>query len=142
MQLEQGLPHRRMGGNDRGRLARLAGAQRLAGEVGHVEIFGDGRGDLDIVEREAAVEHDAADTAIEQAGVEMRQAEMRGEPPGDGALARGRRSVDRDDHEKSAPRPRIRPTKSGKLVAMKPVSSTVIGLVVARPMTRKLMAMR
>ncbi len=39
-----------------------------------------------------------SDRAIEQAGIEMRQAVMRGECPRDRALARGGRAIDSNDH--------------------------------------------
>ena len=58
---------------------------------------------------------------------------MRGDPLGDRALARGRRAVDGDDHDKFAPSPRINSTKPGKLVAMKLASSTLTGFSLAKP---------
>ena len=67
----------------------------------------------------AGIEQRLGHRAIEQAGVEMAQAVMRGEPLAERALAGRRRSVDGDDHARSAPRPRIIGTKPGKLVAMK-----------------------
>ena len=71
------------------------------------------------VEGAAVVEERAGDRAVEQTGVEMRQAEMRGEPLRERALAGGRRSVDGDDHQAAripAPSSRISGTKVGKLV--------------------------
>src|SRR5690606_19928217 len=49
----------------------------------------------------AVEEHLASDGAIEQPGVEVRQAVMRGEGAGDGAFARGGGSVDGDDHRRA-----------------------------------------
>ena len=65
--------------------------------------------------------------AINHAGVEVAVAVMMGEPLAERALAGCRRSVDGDDHENSAPSERIIGMKSGKLVAMKAVSSTLTG---------------
>src|SRR5580704_9234697 len=76
-----------------------------------------------VVERIAGIEHRLAHGAIEQPGVEMMQPVDLGEVPRDRALARGGRSVDGDDHDKSAPSPRISSTKPGKLVAMNVPSS-------------------
>src|SRR5215468_5834346 len=57
-------------------------------------------------------------SAVDQPGVEMAQAIVGGELLAERPLARGRRPVDRDDHERSAPRARIKAGKPGKLVAM------------------------
>ena len=84
----------------------------------------------------AGLEHAAADRAVEQAGVEEREAQRVGQPPRQRALAGRGRAVDRDDeragHDASAgsmrhPRPFIRPRKPGKLVSMASAPSTVTG---------------
>ena len=80
--------------------------------------------------------------AINHAGVEVAIAVMMGEPFAERALAGCRRSVDGDDHENSAPSERIIGMKSGKLVAMKAVSSTLTGLSAASPITSADIAMR
>jgi hypothetical protein len=82
------------------------------------------------------------DGAVDQAGVEMAQAVMGGEFPAERAFARGGRSVDGDDHERSHPSERISSTKSGKLVAMNALSSMRTGLSLASPITSAAMAMR
>src|SRR5262249_60726176 len=79
---------------------------------------------------------------VDQPGVEVAQAIVRGEPLAERPLARGRRPVDGDDHERSAPRPRIKAEKPGKLVAIMAASSTRTGCSLAKPMTRNAMAMR
>ena len=83
--------------------------------------------------------------AVEQAGVEMRHVEMSRQAARERALAGGRRPVDGDQHgahEKVAPSFSSAGRKVGKLVAIIAASSMVTGLSEARPMTRKLMAMR
>ena len=81
-------------------------------------------------ERIVEIDQRAGDGAIEQAGVEMRQPVMQRQPLGEGALARGRRTVDGDDHRRlrrqldgagirrTPPRALISGTKTGKLVSM------------------------
>ena len=88
------------------------------------------------------------DGAIEQARIEMGQVKVLAQRGGDGALARGRRSIHRDNHaasslwENPAPRRVKSASKLGKDVAIIRSSSTVTGFSAASPMTRKLMAMR
>src|ERR1700733_831433 len=82
------------------------------------------------------------DSAVDRAGIEVTVAIMRGQALGERALARGRGSVDRNNHERSAPRERIIGMKSGKLVAMKAVSSTLTGSSEASPMTSADIAIR
>ena len=50
----------------------------------------------------ASLQRAPADRPIEQAGIEMGQPEMGGEPLGDGALARRGRAFDRDDEARHA----------------------------------------
>ncbi len=95
-----------------------------------------------VAERMARIDQRLGDRPIDQPGVEMAQGKMRREPFPERALAGSGRSVDRDDHEYSAPRRRIIATKPGKLVWMKAVSSTCTGLSLARPMTSADIAMR
>jgi hypothetical protein len=72
-----------------------------------------------------------ADGAVEQAGVQVRQAVELGQPLGDGSLAGGGGAVDGDDQvhagSMAAPRPRIKSAKPGKLVAIISAPSTVTG---------------
>ncbi|CKZ57524.1 Uncharacterised protein [Mycobacterium tuberculosis] len=67
---------------------------------------------------------------------------MMGEALAERTFSGSRRTVDGDDHEKSAPRPRIIGMKSGKLVAMNPVSSIFTGASDAVPITSADIAMR
>ncbi|MGY3287511.1 hypothetical protein ACVWWP_000578 [Bradyrhizobium sp. LM3.6] len=80
--------------------------------------------------------------AIDHAGIEVTVAVMVGKTLAERALARRRGPVDGDDHENSAPSERIIGMKSGKLVAMKAVSSMVTGWSDAQPITSADMAMR
>ncbi len=90
----------------------------------------------------AGIQQRLGDRAVDHAGIEMAIAVMCGEPLAERALAGGGRSVDGDDHENSAPSARIIGMKSGKLVAMKAVSSTLTGLSEASPITSADIAMR
>ena len=99
----------------------------------------------------ASVQHAAADGAIQQPGIEIGQAERRGEPAGQRALPGRGGAVDGDDRRDAAPQAAppgsagsrfISAAKPGKLVSMKPASSTVTGCSVARPMTSALIARR
>ena len=90
----------------------------------------------------AGVEQRLRHRAIEQPGVEMAQPVMRGELLAERALAGRGRPVDGDDHERSAPRPRIRSAKAGKLVAMNAASSTCTGCSLRSPITSADIAMR
>src|SRR5580704_15443161 len=95
-----------------------------------------------IVERIAGIEHRFAHRAVKQSGIEMMQPVDLGQVARDRAFARGGRSIDGDDHDKSAPSPRINSTKPGKLVAMNVPSSICTGLSLASPSTIAAMAMR
>src|SRR5580704_17443053 len=95
-----------------------------------------------VVERIAGIEHRFADGAVEQPGIEMMEPINLCEVSRDRALAGSRRSVDGDDHDKSAPSPRISSTKPGKLVAMNVPSSICTGLSLASPKTIAAIAMR
>src|SRR5262249_2727417 len=106
--------------------ARVGGRHRGGGFVGGV----------------AGIEQSHRHRAVDHPGVEVAQAIVGGEPPAERPLARGRRPVDGDDHEKSAPRARIKAEKPGKLVAIMAASSTRTGFSLAKPMTRNAMAMR
>ncbi len=101
-----------------------------------------GNGFCLIGERCPGLEQRMGNRAIEQARVEMAKAIMGGEPLAERALARRGRTIDGDDHDSTAPSPRIMPAKSGKLVAMKAVSSAVTGASADRPMTKADIAMR
>src|SRR5215471_1070349 len=88
--------------------------------------------------------------AIERAGVQMRKTVVTREQPREGSLAARGRAVDSDDdamrhgatRSMRAPRPFTRDSKFGKLVAIIEPSSTRTGFEDARPMIRKLMAIR
>ena len=95
-----------------------------------------------IIEPLAGLDQRHRHRPVDQPGIEVPQPVMGGEPLAERALSGGRRSVDGDDHEQSAPSARIIGTKLGKLVAMNELSSTPTGLSLASPMTRNAMAMR
>src|SRR5262249_62383970 len=95
-----------------------------------------------VVKVSAGLQHGIGHRAIDHPGIEMAIAVVPGEKLAERALSRRRRSVDRDDHENSAPSERIIGMKSGKLVAMKAVSSTLTGLSDASPITSADIAMR
>ncbi len=137
--------------------ARRGFADRVGGEavsVERVEIErcrgGDG-GRL-VVEIVAGRDQPVGDGAVGQAGIEMAEPEMLGEPARERALAACRRTVDGNDrdvvHAASAPFAKPAPrrvrisTKLGNEVAIVALSSTLTGRSAASPMTRKLMAMR
>src|SRR5690606_33648159 len=120
-------------------------------EVGALEVGGgEAAGEFGRPERvddaAAVLERLHADGAVEQAGVEMGEAEVRGEGAADGTLAGGGWAVDGDGEGHQpvslAPRQRMSSTKLGKLVAMVAASSIVTGWRAARPRQRKDMAMR
>ena len=111
-------------------------------ELRRIERAGGRRGALHVIQPMAGIEHRLRHRPVDQAGIEMAQPVMGGEPLAQRALAGGGRSVDGDDHAKSAPNPRICGTKPGKLVAMKLTSSTPTGFSLASPITRNAMAMR
>ncbi len=113
-------------------LVELAGLQRLRRR--------DRR--RDVVERMPPVEQRHRHRPVDQAGVEMAQPIVGGEPLAERALAGRGRSVDGDDHVSSPPSPRINSTKLGKLVAMNAASSTCTGFSLAVPSTSADMAMR
>src|SRR5262249_62288531 len=94
-----------------------------------------------ILGRIAGIEQSLRPRAVNQPRVEVAQAIVAGNPLAECALARGRRPIDGNDHERSAPRARIKEAKSGKLVAMMPTSSTRTGFSLASPMIRNAMAM-
>src|SRR5262249_61143503 len=92
--------------------------------------------------RMPATEQGLRDGGVNRPWCEVAQAIVAGKPLAECALARGRRPIDGNDHERSAPRARIKEAKSGKLVAMMPTSSTRTGFSLASPMIRNAMAMR
>ena len=98
-----------MPGDDRNRRVdlRLANAGRhvLAGDRDPARVAERDRMSLrerlerrPVVERDALVQREPRERAVHRAGVEVVEPEPLGEPPGDGALARPGRAVDRDDH--------------------------------------------
>ena len=128
---------------DKGRrLTGLGALEHRFIEAGQVKRLRGSNGRLPVVEFVAGVEHGPADRAIQQARIEMAQPVMRGQSLADGAFAGRRRSIDGDDHDKSAPKPRINSTKPGKLVAMNALSSMRTALMLASPIIKADMAMR
>src|SRR5262245_1615190 len=136
------LAHLGDGRDQRSRLAHRLALERRLVETAGIERLGGGHGTRAIFRGAAGIEQSLRHRAVDQAGVEMAQAIVGGEPLAERPLARGRRPVDGDDHERSAPRPRIKAEKPGKLVAMMAASSTRTGCSLANPMTRNAMAMR
>ena len=152
------LRHR---GDPRGRLAHRPLPQARVGQPLRRQVGGRPRRRPRVVEVAPRVEQGQRDRAVEQTGIEMRQAVMQGEPLGERALARGGRAVDGDDEGRvvpvhgdiirdhaaapssiRAPSASMVGRKLGKLVAIIAPSSTVTGLLAASPRTRKAMAMR
>ena len=97
LQHDQRRPDLRDGGDDGGGLGDLVGFQVVLREAGRVIGLCGGNRVRGVAEP-ALNHHRQAHTAIQEAAVEMPEAVMRGEPPGDGALAGGGRTVDGDDH--------------------------------------------
>src|ERR1039458_868835 len=139
---QQRRAHLGDGGDHRSRLAHRMGLEGEFIEARRVERLGGGNRGGFVVRAAASIEHALRHRAIDQPGVEMAQSVMRGQPFAERALARGRRSVDGDDHDRSAPSERISSTKPGKLVAMKAPSSMRTGLSLAKPITSAAMALR
>ena len=102
----------------------------------------DGHGARLVAQVDAGIQQRLRHRAIDHPGIEMAIAVMVGKPFSQRALSRCGRSVDGDDHENSAPSARIIGMKSGKLVAMKAVSSTLTGWSAASPITSADIAMR
>ena len=98
----------------------------------------------------AGIQNASAGGAIQQPGIEIRQPQMRREPPRQSALARRRRPIHGDDERRhhaaaitAIPAARfINSEKLGKLVAMKAPSSTCMGTALPSPSTSALMARR
>ena len=111
-------------------------------EARRIERLGGGDRGGYIVRTASGIEQRFGHRAVDQPGIEMAQAVMRRQPLAERAFARCRRSIDGDDHDKSAPSERISSTKPGKLVAMKAESSMRTGLSAASPITSAAMAMR
>ena len=95
-----------------------------------------------IAERLAGIEYGLRYGAVDQAGIEVPQPIVAGQPLPQRPLARRRRSIDGDDHDSSAPRERIIGTKLGKLVTMNEESSMPTGFALASPIIRNAIAMR
>src|SRR5262249_31743184 len=142
LKIEQSGSHRSKDRDHRGGLADGIGLECGITEVAGIErdrrrscarLVGQGMAGID-----QALRH----RAIDQSGIEMAIAVMRRKAVAERALAGGCRSVDGDDHLKSAPKPCISGTKFGKLVAMKLMSSTFTPDTDPRPMTSADIAMR
>src|SRR5262245_23768665 len=82
------------------------------------------------------------DSSVDQAGVEMSQAIVGGKPLAERAFPGCGRTVNGNDHARSAPIERINSTKPGKLVAMNPLLSMRTGFSLPSPITSAAMAMR
>lgn len=139
-------------GDQRSRFARLRCADRLLVDLRDIECLGCGECCRLVGRISSARPNGMPDGAVERSRVEVGEPVMRCQLAGERALAGCRRSIDGDDGSsrlrhcacpaKLAPRPRINPMKSGKLVTIMEASSTVTGLCAASPMIRKDMAIR
>ena len=123
-------------------IADLLGLQHRVAELFGVEFHGGGNCQRLVAEVGTGLQQRKGDRAVNHPGIEVAVAVVVREPLAQRALAGCGGSVDGDDHEKSAPRPRIIGMKSGKLVAIKPVSSIFTGASDAVPITSADMAMR
>src|SRR5579885_2377722 len=146
---EQGGSFLQNGGDHRGGAADRLVAQARIVEQRRVEAARRRRGGFGIGRIAAGGEHAQRRGAVEPPGIEMGQAELCGEVSRQRALARGGRAVDGDDEAaphrisaSSAPSPRIRSAKPGKLEAIVRASSTATGASLARPSTRNAIAIR
>ena len=93
-----------------------------------MEVLGNGGCHLAVMDVAVGFQKLQANPAVEGSRIEMVVTEMLGQGPCDGALAGGGGAINGDNHLGGravirAPMPFIRPTKSGKLVAMKLPSS-------------------
>ena len=98
--VEQRLSHRSDDSDLRGQVTDLGREQKLRLDVGLVEVFRRSNGaDFELVLALIGL-HGAADGAIEQAGIEVRQRVVPGEARGQRALARSGGSIHGNDHLK------------------------------------------
>ncbi len=148
LECEQGGADARDGGDRRGRGVGGGSSQIVPIQVPGPKLAGRTFRCRGIGGIATGIQDEAADRAIQQAGVEMGQAERVCQPTRQRALAGRRRTVDRNDRPgrhaaaRSAPAWFIRATKPGKLVSMKAPSSTVTGWSVASPRTSAAIAIR
>src|SRR4029077_2359570 len=142
LKTDQRFPYFRDSRHHRSGVADPLRLQLGMSEFFRIQLHRDGHRAHLVGEVETLVQQRFRHRAIDHAGVEVAIAVMMGEPFAERALAGCRRSVDRDNHENSAPRERIIGMKSGKLVAMKAVSSILTGLSAASPITSADIAMR
>ena len=131
LEVQQGRAHRRDGGDMGGGLADDVGAD--GGIAGPAEVHGLGAPDgIGLVLGIAlGLQHRQRGQAVERAGIQMGETEMRRQLLGQGALAACRGAVNGDDdaHGASitAPSPAIKSRYSGNEVAIMVTSSTVTG---------------
>src|SRR5262249_30995780 len=131
---------------ERRRLADNIGANALI--TGQVEIDGLGapQGVGFALGIALGLQHTESGQAIQSPGIQMGKAIVPGQLLGQGALAACGSAINGDDdtHAVSitAPRPAIKSRYSGKEVAIMVTSSTLTGWREAKPMVKKLMAMR
>src|SRR5450432_4384995 len=142
LKIDQRLAHPWDRGDDGGRLPHFLRLQDRVAEFFRIEL--EGRLDRPrlVVEIGARAQQRIGHRAVDHAGIEVAIAVIGGEALAEGAFAGGGRSVDGDNHENSAPSERIIGMKSGKLVAIKAVSSILTGWSAARPITSADIAMR
>ena len=98
LQLQKRGAHARIAGDPAGRLARMTlGQARIVRQAGEVQRQGRRLGCSRVAQIPPRVQHRQTHRAIQQAGVQMRQAIVRRQTGGDSALARGGGAVDGDD---------------------------------------------
>ena len=101
LEFEQGRAHVRDRRDDRRRLADLVALERDLVEACGIDRLRRGNGARLVVGVVAGIEQRLRHRAVQQPGVEMAQAVVRGELLAERAFSRSRRSVDRDDHRRS-----------------------------------------
>ena len=98
LEIEQRRPHPGVDGEAGGKFAGLVAAQVGIAEERRIEHARHPLRGRRVVRVEAPVGHQLAGQAVEQTGVEIRQAVVSRQTLGERSLAGGRRTVDGDDH--------------------------------------------
>ena len=95
--LQQGRAHLGVCCDDRGEAADFRFTQIVSLKIGDFQILRQPRHTVAICGEDALLDGQRGNRAVEQAGVQMPNAVMRCQFPGDSALARGGGAVDGDD---------------------------------------------
>src|SRR5262249_15194635 len=120
---ERGLAQGRTRGDDGSRLTDAVRLERDFIETRRIERLRRGGSGSRIAGALSLIEHRLRDGTVDQAGIEITQAIVSSRPFSECALTGRGRTVDGNDHERSAPIECISSTKPGKLVAMNALSS-------------------